>query len=167
MTSTQGDLTLLEEPAAQRLLQSSIPARFAYTWTDGTPRVIPINFHWNGTEFVLGTPTDAPKLKALKDGQQVALCIDTDTMPYKVLEVRGTVRLDVVDGIAPEYALMTKRVQGEEAGEAWLQTMAPITPRMARVFVRPTWVGLLDFETRFPSALERAMETAAAGGGPH
>jgi hypothetical protein len=24
---------------------------------------------------------------------------------------------------------------------------------MARISVRPTWVGLLDFETRFPSAL--------------
>jgi hypothetical protein len=167
MTSKQGDLALLEQPAAQRLLESSIPARFAYTWTDGTPRVVPIGFHWNGTEFVLGTPTDAPKLKALKDGQQVALCIDTDTMPYKVLEVRGTVRIDVVDGIAPEYALMTKRVQGEEAGAAWLETMAQITPRMGRVFVRPTWVGLLDFETRFPSALERAMETAATGAGSH
>ncbi|HEY8744251.1 MAG TPA: hypothetical protein VIU62_14195 [Chloroflexota bacterium] len=24
---------------------------------------------------------------------------------------------------------------------------------MARVSIRPTWVGVLDFETRFPSAL--------------
>jgi hypothetical protein len=164
MTSKQGDLGLLDDPVAQRLLQSPIPARFAYQWSDGTPRVVPIGFHWNGTEFVLGTPADAPKLKALKDGQQVALCIDTDTMPYKVLEVRGTVRVDVVDGIAPEYAQMTRRSLGDEAGDAWLQTLAPMCPRMARVFIRPTWVGLLDFETRFPSALERAMETAAAGG---
>jgi hypothetical protein len=27
----------------------------------------------------------------------------------------------------------------------------------------PEWVGILDFETRFPSALERAMERAQAG----
>jgi hypothetical protein len=35
--------------------------------------------------------------------------------------------------------------------------------RMSRVFVTPEWVGILDFETRFPSALERAMERAQAG----
>jgi hypothetical protein len=30
------------------------------------------------------------------------------------------------------------------------------------VYVTPNWVGLLDFETRFPSAIERALEAAAA-----
>lgn len=163
MTSRQGSLELLQEPVAQRLLQSSIPARFAYQWTDGTPRVIPIGFHWNGQEIVLGTPMEAPKLKALLDGQTVALCIDTDTMPCQVLEIRGTIRLDVVEGIGPEYALATLRTMGEEAGRAWLTNMAPMVPRMTRVFVRPTWVAVIDFETRFPSALERAMETSSAG----
>ena len=160
MPSKQGDLSLLETPVGQQLLQSTIPARFAYTWTDGTPRVIPIGFHWNGKEIVLGTPPDAPKMKAIKDGSKVALTIDSDTMPYKVLLIRGTVRVDVVDGIAPEYAAMTKRVFGEEAGQAWLDQLAPISPRMARIVITPEWAGMLDFETRFPSALERAMEQA-------
>ena len=39
--------------------------------------------------------------------------------------------------------------------------MSPLTPRMARLFLTPQWVGLLDFEARFPSAMERAMEGAA------
>ena len=130
----------------------------------GTPRVIPIGFHRNGEEVILGTPMDAPKLKALRDGQ-TALCIDTDTMPYKVLEIRGTIRLDVVEGIAPEYKLMTQRTLGEEAGQAWLTSLALICPRMTRVFVHPTWVVLLDFETRFPSAIEHGMEAASAGAG--
>jgi hypothetical protein len=34
---------------------------------------------------------------------------------------------------------------------------------MGRVFIKPNWVGILDFETRFPSALERAMEKAGGG----
>ncbi len=168
MTSQQGSLDLLQTPVAQRLLQSSIPARFAYQWTDGTPRVVPIGFHWNGQEVVLGTPMDAPKLKVLRDGQAVALCIDTDAMPYQVLEIRGTIRLDVVDGIGPEYELMTLRTMGQEAGRAWLTNMAPMVPRMTRVFVRPTWVGVIDFESRFPSAIEHAMaaaNTGASGGG--
>ena len=31
------------------------------------------------------------------------------------------------------------------------------------VAIKPNWVGILDFETRFPNELERAMEQAAAG----
>ena len=65
MPVKQGDLALLQLPAARELLQSKIPARLAYVWMDGTPRVIPIWFHWNGSEFVMGTPPNAPKLKAL------------------------------------------------------------------------------------------------------
>lgn len=157
MGSRQGDLSLLKEPVAQQMFQSKVPARLAYNWRDGTPRVVPIGFHWNGKEVVFGTPTDAPKMKVMRDGQKVALTIDTDTMPYQVLLIRGTVRTDTVEGIAPEYAAMTLRVFGDEAGNAWLAQLRPICPRMSRIFVTPEWVGLLDFTTRFPSALERAM----------
>jgi len=45
MAMHQGDLALLEDPVAKRLLESPVPARLAYTWTDGTPRVVPIEFH--------------------------------------------------------------------------------------------------------------------------
>ena len=157
MATKQGSVTLLNDPVAQNLLQSRIPARLAYNWRDGTPRVVPIGFHWNGAEIVLGTPPGAPKMKVLKTGSKVAITIDGDSMPYKVLLIRGDVRTDTVDGIAPEYAAMCKRVFGEEGGQAWLDQIKPITPQMARVFIKPTWVGILDFEQRFPSAIERAM----------
>lgn len=163
MPTQQGSLDLLQDPVAQQLLQSKVPARLAYVWTDGTPRVVPIGFHWNGQEIVLGTFPRAPKMKVLGEGDKVAVSIDTDTFPYKVLLVRGSVHLDEVDGIAPEYAAMSERVFGEEGGKAWCAQIAPITPRMARIFIRPEWVGILDFEGRFPNALERAMEEAQAG----
>ncbi len=163
MATQQGDVTLLNDPVAQQLLQSTIPARLAYNWRDGTPRVVPIGFHRNGQEIVLGTFPDAPKMKVLRDGTKVALTIDSDTFPHKVLLIRGTVRIDTVDGIAPEYAAMARRVFGEEQGQAWLDQLRPICPRMSRVFITPEWVGILDFETRFPSALERAMERGQAG----
>lgn len=163
MPTKQGSVGLLDDPVAQKMLQSTVPARFAYNWTDGTPRVVPIGFHWNGSEIVLGTPDDAPKMKALHDGDAVAVTIDSDTMPYKVLLIRGTIRVDVVDGIAPEYAAMSRRVMGEAGAQQWLAQLQPICPRMARVFIKPNWVGILDFEARFPSALERAMEQAGAG----
>ncbi len=101
MPTRQGDVALLQDPVAQQLLQSRLPAQFAYNWNDGTPRVVPIGFHWNGKELVLGTPPDAPKMHVLHDGTPVALTINTDTMPYKVLLVRGTVHIDTVEGIAP------------------------------------------------------------------
>jgi hypothetical protein len=58
----QGDLALLEDDVARQLLASTVPARLAYVWKDGTPRVVPMWFHWDGSEVVLGSPPGAPKL---------------------------------------------------------------------------------------------------------
>ena len=164
MATQQGSLALLDDPVAQKLLQSTLPARLAYNWSDGTPRLIPIGFHWNGQEIVLGGPPDAPKMKVLHDGDKVALTIDSDSMPYKVLMIRGSIHLDAVDGIAPEYAAMSRRVMGEEQGAIWLNQVGAMITRMSRIFITPEWVGVLDFETRFPSAIEHAMERAAGAG---
>ena len=153
MPVKQGSLDLLQHPAAKELLQSKIPARLAYVWTDGTPRVIPIWFHYNGREFILGTPPKAPKLKALAKNPKVALTIDDNAFPHKVLLVRGTARLQPVDGIVPEYALAAERYFGREQGQAWLNQLRGMVPDMVRITVMPEWVGLLDFQTRFPSAL--------------
>jgi nitroimidazol reductase NimA-like FMN-containing flavoprotein (pyridoxamine 5'-phosphate oxidase superfamily) len=89
MLVKQGDLALPQQLASRELLQSKIPARLANIATDGTPRVIPIWFHWNGTEFVMGTPPKAPKLKALARNSRVALTIDDSNFPHKVLLIRG------------------------------------------------------------------------------
>ncbi len=77
----QGDVGLLREPVAQQLLQSKGPAHLAYTWRDGTPRVVPIGFHWNGEELVMATAVDAPKTKVLTNGSKVAVSIDHDSSP--------------------------------------------------------------------------------------
>ncbi len=161
MPTKQGDVGLLDDPVAQRMLQSTVPARFAYNWTDGTPRVVPIWFHWNGAEIVLASPDNAPKLKSLQEGDAVAVTIDNDTMPYKVLLIRGTIHMDVVQGVAPEYEKAAIRVLGEAGAQGFLAQLRPICPSMTRIFITPSWVGVLDFEGRFPSALERAMEQAA------
>jgi hypothetical protein len=160
MPTRQGDLSLLDHPVAQRLLHSHAPAHLSYMWTDGTPRVVPIGFHWNGKHLILGSFPRAPKLKALPDGTKVAVSIDTGRMPYNVLLIRGTVQTEIVQGIAPEYEAMIFRTQGDEAGAAWLASMRPIAPQMALISITPEWVGVLDFETRFPSALEEAIELA-------
>ena len=155
MPVEQGSLALLQHPASKELLQSKIPARLAYVWTDGSPRVIPIWFHWNGRDFVLGTPSKAPKLKALAKNPKVALTIDDNNFPHKVLLVRGTVRLEPVTGIVPEYAVAAERYFGAEQGKAWVAQLASMIQDqdMVRITITPEWVGLLDFQTRFPSAL--------------
>ena len=149
----QGAVQLLSDEVAQQLLASTLPARLAYVWKDGTPRVIPIWFHWTGGELVFGTPPGAPKLKALSSGDKVAVSIDSDTWPYHVLMVRGEASVEMVDGVAVEYAAAASRYMGEDQGRAWCDQLAGRFPRMARIAIRPEWVGILDFETRFPSAL--------------
>ena len=153
MAAEQGDVALLQDPVAQELLQSTVMARVAYTWLDGTPRVVPIWFHWDGQEIVLGTPAKAPKLQALPTNPQVAVSIDGETWPYKVLLVRGTATVEVQDGVVAEYAAAAKRYFGPEQGAAWVEQIASSGAQMGRVAIRPTWVAVLDFETRFPSAL--------------
>ena len=151
MAGHQGDLALLNDPSAQALLQSTIPARLAYSWTDGTPRVVPIWFHWTGEEFVLGGPPGAPKLKALVTNSAAALTIDEKAWPPKVLLVRGSASVQLLEDISPEYAAAAVRYFGEAQGRAWITQLRG--QPMARVAIRPHWVGILDFQTRFPSAL--------------
>lgn len=153
MPTRQGDVALMNDPVAQRLLNSTIPAHLAYNWLDGTPRVVPIWFHWNGEELVLGSPPKAPKLRALRKNPTVSLTIDEAVWPYQVLLVRGTATVQTVKGIVPEYAQSAKRYFGEEQGEQWVAQMAAMTSEMGRIAIRPEWVGILDFETRFPSAI--------------
>ena len=158
MASQQGDLSLLDSPIAQALLHSTNPARLAYVWPGGTPRVVPIWFHWTGKEVVLGTPSAAPKIKALRRNPKVALTIDS--ADYRVLLIRGTARIELMDGVVPEYAMAARRYMGEEEGNAWLQQASTLMKKMARIAIEPEWVGTLDFQTRFPSAIEAAMAGA-------
>jgi hypothetical protein len=157
MPTTQGSIALLSDPVAQELLRSTSPARLAYVWRDGTPRVVPIWFHWNGSEIVLGTPTTAPKVKALAPGARVALTIDGNTWPYKALQIRGTAQVETVTGVVPEYALAAERYFGTDQGRAWVKQVDGMFSHMVRIAVKPEWVGILDFEKRFPSAIEAAM----------
>jgi hypothetical protein len=152
MTTAQGDVKLLQDPVAQQLLESRQVAHLAYCWTDGTPRVVPIWFTWTGKSLVFGTPPKAPKLKALEHHRVVAVTIDdAGAFPYRALLVRGTATVEMVDDVVPEYARAAERYFGAEQGRAWLSQLAG--QPMARVAVTPTWAAVLDFETRFPSAL--------------
>lgn len=143
MAQQGSHLTLLREPVAVELLASRQLARLAYTWTDGTPRVVPIWFHWNGDALVLGTPVRAPKLPALRDHPEVAVTIDdSTTWPYKALLIRGVAAVDVLDSVSPEYEASARRYFGDEQGEAWVSGLRDVP--MARITIVPRQVRLLD-----------------------
>jgi hypothetical protein len=153
----QGDLALLDDPVVQELLQSRIPVKLAYQWHDGTPRVVPIWFHWNGEAVVMASPPDAPKLDALRAHPDVALSIDTADWPYKSLMLRGRAEIETVAGVAPEYAAAARRYFGDEQGDAWVAQVSQMGSQMTRIAVRPTWVGLIDFQTRFPRSIAKHL----------
>jgi hypothetical protein len=161
MNYPQGDPALLDTDLARELLHAPIPARLAFVWTDGTPRVVPTWFHWTGEDVVMVTYTAGPaigirhaasRLTALRSNPAVALTIDTDGFPPRSLSIRGQARITHVDGIAAEYAAAAHRYLGDEAAAATLAVLDQPGTAQARISVRPTWVGLLDFVTRLPDA---------------
>jgi hypothetical protein len=160
MALPQGDLGLLDHELAQRLLASTIPARYAYTAKDGTPRVVASWFHWTGEELVMPTFFAAPhitkpaaRVTALRARPDVAVTIDTEGFPPEMLLVRGRASVTEVDGVAEEYALAAHRYLGAEEATGYLAQIDQPSTRMARIAVRPQWVGLIDFQTRLPGAL--------------
>jgi hypothetical protein len=147
----QGDLALLDHPVAHELLNSAIPARLGYVAVDGTPRVTPIWFTWTGNEFVFGAAGTSPKVKALQANPTVAVTIDSETAPYKILLARGRAEIQLVEGVVEEYAESALRYFGPEQGAQFRDHATANMTGMARITVKPEWVGLIDFQTRHPS----------------
>ena len=163
----QGSVDLLGTPIAQQLLTSTIPARVAFTAADGTPRIVPTWFHWTGTELVMPTFVSAPhvrhaaaRITALKSRPDVAITIDTDQSPPRVLTVRGRATITEQPGVVAEYALAARRFLGDDAAAGYLAMLDDPSTVMARISIVPTWVGLIDFQTRMPSALGGVSEPA-------
>lgn len=159
--ATRGDRALLDHPIAQQLLHSAIPARLAYVALDGSPRVVPMLFHWTGAEVVVTSWPDDPKVASIQAHPEVALTIDSAEPPFKVLSLRGTAAVALLDGVAPECLPAFQRYFGPEEGSAWVARMQQMTDQMARIAVRPTWIDVIDFETRFPGGMTRRMGPVA------
>lgn len=158
MAIPQGDPKLLDTEIAKQLLSSRIPARLAYIANDGTPRVIPTWFHWDGAEVVMATYIAGPHVRhppgrpaALRANPSVAISIDTETFPPRVLQIRGRASVSEVDGLVKEFEMAAQRYLGDEAAKGYLAQMIKPGVRMARIAVRPVWVGTLDFQTRLPA----------------
>ena len=152
---------VLDRPLSRELLARDL-TRLGYVAKDGTPRSIPIAFTWNGTQIVMCTTKNAPKLHALRANPMVALTIDTEVHPPKILLLRGRAELDVVDGIPQEYLAMngTYQMTPEQRVE-WEAEVRSLYDGMVRIVVTPTWAKLIDFETTLPSAVEELVQQRA------
>ncbi|NUS03777.1 MAG: pyridoxamine 5-phosphate oxidase [Nonomuraea sp.] len=149
---------VLNRPLSQELLARDV-ARVAYVAKDGTPRNIPIIFAWNGSEIVVCTPKNAPKLRSLSENPMVALTIDTESHPPKILLIRGRAELDYVDDIPDEYLQTTTTYQmTPEQRVVWeAEVRSLYHDGMVRIVVTPTWAKLIDFETTLPTAVEELI----------
>jgi hypothetical protein len=146
---------ILNRPLSQELLARDL-TRLAYVAKDGTPRNVPMGFTWNGAEIVMCTTKIAPKLPALRANPLVALTIDTEVYPPKILLIRGRAELDYVDGIPDEFLQASGTYQmTPEQRVAWeAEVRSLYHDGMVRIVVTPTWAKLIDFETTLPSAVE-------------
>ena len=155
----------LDDPVARRLLQSANPARLAYMALDGSPRVVPVGFHWDGESIVIGTVPGSAKVAALEANPAVALTIDTSppNWPPNVLLIRGTATVSLIDGVFPEYVAAGKKLTPSEVFPEWEAGVRALYDQMVRIDVTPTWVKIHDFETRLPQAVEDLARSKFGG----
>lgn len=104
------------------------------------------------------TPTNAPKLASLRRNPAVALTIDTEVHPPKILLIRGEAVLDHVEGIPDEFfqASGTYEMTAEQRVE-WEAGVRSLYDSMVRVVVKPTWAKLIDFDETLPTPVEELI----------
>jgi hypothetical protein len=154
---------ILAKPYAQQLLNGPEPARLAYDGLDGDPRAIPIGFWTEDDRILMATTPKAAKVAALRKNPKVALTIDTGAFPPKVLLLRGTAEVELVDGVPDGYLLAGHKVMTDEQYPEWAEGVKGLYDQMVLITIIPTWAKLLDFETTIPKAVEDLIKEKSAG----
>ncbi|ONI72331.1 pyridoxamine 5-phosphate oxidase [Kribbella sp. ALI-6-A] len=155
---------ILAKPYAQELLFAPAPARFSYVALDGGPRVVPIGFHFDGERLQIFTVPKSAKVKALHHNPRVALTLDTNGFPPKVLLIRGTAELKLEQGVPEQYILAGRKVMTAEQHVGWTQGVKDLYDEMVRITVTPDWVKLIDFETNLPKDVQDLIDAKQAQG---
>ena len=155
---------VMAAPITQQLLREVPILHLAYTGLDGGPRVIPIGYLWDGATFQFWTIPGAPKLKALKADPRVAITIDLNGVPPRVLYARGRAALEVVEGVPAGYLEASHRGLPREQWDGFDDQVRSLYDRMVVIKVTLDWAKLIDFETTVPIALERLLGQRQNGG---
>jgi Pyridoxamine 5'-phosphate oxidase len=163
-TMTNGEIAeILAKPYAQQLLNGPEPARMAYNGLDGDPRVIPIGFWTEGARIVMATLPKSAKVAALQHNPKVALTIDQGAFPPKVLLIRGTAEVKLVEGIPEGYLTAGRKVMTEDQYTDWVAGVRGLYDEMVVITITPTWSKLIDFETTLPKSVEELIKEKEAG----
>ncbi|MFI7064669.1 pyridoxamine 5'-phosphate oxidase family protein [Kribbella sp. NPDC050124] len=152
---------ILAKPYAQELLYGPEPARFAYTALDGDPRVVPIGFWVDGDRLQIATVPKAAKVAALRKNPAVAITIDKGAFPPKVLLLRGTADVELVQGIPQGYLEAGHKVMTDDQYPDWKSGVEALYDEMVLITITLTWAKLLDFETTLPKAVEDLIQEKA------
>lgn len=150
----------LNKPISLELINSDIPARLAFNAVDGTPRVVPVAYLWTGSEIVICTTTNALKYPALQKDPKVALTIDTEGFPPRVLLIRGTATTEVVDGVPDEYVEASRKIVPAEGMAGWEAGVRQLYSQMVKITITPEWARLQDFQTTLPQNVEKLIQAA-------
>jgi Pyridoxamine 5'-phosphate oxidase len=161
--TTEEIAEILAKPYAQQLLNGPEPARMGYVGLDGDPRVIPIGFWTEGDRVLMATLPKSAKVAALRTNPRVALTIDQGAFPPKVLLIRGTAELELVDGVPDGYLAAGRKVTTGEQYAGWVAGVRALYDDMVVITITPTWAKLLDFETTIPQAVEALIKEKSAG----
>lgn len=153
---------VLAKPYAQQLLNGAEPARMAYVGLDGDPRVIPIGFWTEGAQILVATVPKSAKVAALRKNPKVALTIDQGAFPPKVLLIRGTAEVELVEGVPDGYLAAGRKVMTDDQYPGWVAGVQGLYDEMVIITITPTWAKLLDFETTIPKAVEDLIKEQGA-----
>jgi hypothetical protein len=150
--SAQDITDVMNRPYARELLASRTPARLAYTGLHGEPRVVPVGYDWDGTHIGVASATNSAKTRALQANPKVALSIDSEDFPPKVLLLRGVAHVEVVDGVPDVFLRASKKRVSEDQWAEWEVGVRGLYDQMAVITITPAWAKLLDFKTTIPKA---------------
>lgn len=129
---------VLAKPISLELLDSSIPARLAYIGVDGDPRVVPVAFLWDGIRLTVCTVPKSAKVRALQRNPRVAITIDTEGQPPRVLLIRKEATVEMVDGVPDEYIAASRKLVPAEMFDAWEAGVRALYAEMAKTRSSPT-----------------------------
>ena len=63
-------------------------------------------------------------------------------------------------GYPPEYLAASRKGVGPDQWDAFEAQVRAMDKQMARIKITPLWAKLLDFETRFPTPIEKLIRRA-------
>jgi hypothetical protein len=154
---------VMAKPIAQQLVHDEPLMRMSYTGLDGGPRVIPIAYLWDGTSFLVWTIPISAKVRALQTDPRVAITVDVQGPPPRVLLARGRAQLEPVDGVPDGYLEASHRTMPQEMWASFDAQVRSLYDQMVAITITPEWAKLLDFEETAPEAVEKMAARRGPG----